>query len=157
METILAALITGVLGSTLTLIIQEILKSRNLPKYPQERLNRLKGTWKSYFSQKVLDKEIEVEIIVSLKNKGKYIVGSATYKDEQKQKNYLVLYNGIFDGNILKIEYKNKEAYIFQRGTIIVKMDDAGNKLTGKFVGYSPQLGIIISGKVNSQEKLDIY
>jgi hypothetical protein len=60
----------------------------------------------------------------------------------------------VFDGRILKIDYRNKEEYIFQYGSIVVEMDDEGKTLTGFYVGYSPMFGRILHGRVNLIQRI---
>jgi hypothetical protein len=46
------------------------------------------------------------------------------------------------------MEYENKDRGIFHKGSMIFELNDFGNELKGKFVGYSPSFKEIIPGKV---------
>lgn len=59
---------------------------------------------------------------------------------------HIVLHDGIFDGNIIKCNYRNKLSYIFQKGAIVGEMNARGDEINGRFVGYSPSQKKIITG-----------
>lgn len=157
MEAIIAALvsalITGIFGPVITLMIQRKLKDAELPTPSKERLNRLKGKWYGSFMQVVGDKEVRFDVTILIKNKGRTIEGEARYDNERGERVCLIMYNGIFDGNILKIEYKNELPYIFQKGSVVAEMSARGDSLHGRFVGYSPDQKKIIDGEVYCSER----
>ena len=144
----ISALITGIIGPLITLRIQRRNRYAELPSPSRERLNRLEGIWYGSFTQIVENKTTNFEVELFLKNQGKIIEGKANFTNSQKEKACLVMYDGVFDRDILKIEYKNKSPYIFQSGSVIAEMDPRGNELRGKFVGYSPSQKKIIAGEV---------
>lgn len=150
---LISALITGIFGPALTLIIQRKLKDSELPIPSKERLNRLKGKWYGSFKQIVEGREVSFDVVIMLKNQGRSIEGEAKYDNERGERVCLIMYNGIFDGNILKIEYKNELPYIFQKGSVVAEMNTRGDALHGRFVGYSPDQKKIIDGEVYCSER----
>ncbi len=100
---LISALITGFLGPVTTLMIQRKFKDAELPTPSKDRLNRLKGEWYGSFIQMVVDKEVKFDVAVSLKNQGRTIEGEVRYENQRGERVCLIMYNGIFDGNILKI------------------------------------------------------
>lgn len=146
--TLISALITGIFGPILTLVIQRRLKNNELPTPSKERLNRLKGVWYGYFKQVVSGQEMTFKVTATLNNQGRAIKGDAKYQNSQGERVCFLLYDGIFDGNILKIEYKNKLAYVFQNGTLVLEMNARGDLFQGKFIGYAPDERQIIGGEV---------
>jgi len=149
MEAIIAALITGFLGPALTLFVQKRLKNSELPSSTNERLDRLRGKWYGSFSQLLEGQEASFDVVIFLRNRGRAIEGEVSYENKKGDETSLVLFNGLFDGNVLKVEYRNKLSYVFQAGSVVVEMNARGDELNGKFVGYSPQQNKIISGEVH--------
>jgi hypothetical protein len=150
---LISAFITGIIGPVSTLVIQKKLKDSEFPTSSKERINRLKGKWYGRFTQMLGDKEVTFDVAVSLKNQGKAIEGDVRYDNQRGERVCLIMYNGMFDGNVLKIEYKNELSYIFQKGSVIVEMNARGDELHGKFVGYSPDQKRIIVGELSCTDR----
>jgi hypothetical protein len=150
---IVSALITGIIGPISALAIQKKLKDSEFPTFSKERVSRLKGKWYGRFTQMVADKEVTFDVAVSLKNQGKVIEGDVRYDNQRGERVCLIMYNGMFDGNILKIEYKNELPYIFQKGSVIVEMNARGDALHGRFVGYSPDQKKVIVGELSCTDR----
>lgn len=150
---VLTLSVTAVSSATITLIGQDLYKQSQYPIVTKERLNHLigdwSGDWKGEFTQE-FNKGLIVTtgITVTLINKGRIINGHAQVNPFKGKPTELRLFNGIFDGTILKIEYESKESYIFQKGSVITKITPNGDKFNGKFLGYSPSYDDIISGEI---------
>ena len=84
---------------------------------------------------------------VQFSKKGKKITGEASFISIRNEKTIFSIMNGKFDGKILKVEYENKNREICQNGSIVLKLNDYGDELIGKFVGYSPASNNVISGE----------
>lgn len=153
LSALISALITGILGPVSTLMVQRKLKDAEFPTFSKERVSRLRGKWYGHFTQMLADKEVTFDVAVSLKNQGKVIEGEVRYDNQRGERVCLVMYNGMFDGNILKIEYKNELPYIFQKGSVIVEMNARGDTLHGRFVGYSPDQKKIIVGELSCTDR----
>ena len=143
---IVSALITGIFGPILTLFIQKKIKYSELPTSSKERLNKLKGKWYGYLIQEFEDKELKLDALAIFNNQGRIINGDVKMNDERGEHMHIVLHDGIFDGNIMKFNYRNKLSYIFQKGAIVGEMNPRGDEINGKFVGYSPSQKRIITG-----------
>lgn len=143
---IVSALITGIFGPILTLFIQKKIKYSELPTSSKERLNKLKGKWYGALRQNFHGQQLNREIIIFFKTQGKPLNGDMNLDDERGEPLHLVLYEGVFDGSIMKFDYKNKLSYIFQKGAIVGEMNARGDEIHGKFVGYSPSQKKIITG-----------
>ena len=148
---IITAIITGIIGPILVLQIKYLLEQKKYPKPPNRRLNSIMGsTWQGTFKQldpKDNTKIIEQRLDVQFSKKGRKINGEASFISIRNEKAIFSIMNGKFDGNILKIEYENKNREIFQTGSMVFKLNDYGDELTGKFVVYSPASNSIISGE----------
>ena len=151
METAIAAIvsafITGIVGPLLTVSISRKAKESRLPAASEERIKKLKGKWYGVFIQDVKGSAMRFEGIIFFKNNGKVILGEAEYEGIQG-KTKLSVYNGIFDGSILKIEYKNEVGHIVQYGTAITKMNARGDFCEGGFIGFSPGQEDIVTGQI---------
>jgi len=149
---ILVAVI-GLIGTVsapiITLIVESWYEQRQYPVPAEKRLNYLVGNWKGKFLQKN-DKGIPIvtETTASLINEGRIISGQALFTSFHGRATRLRLYNGVFDGNLLKLEYENEQGHVFQKGTIVGEMTAYGDTISGKFVGYSPEFKMIISGEI---------
>lgn len=154
---ILTAIITGIIGPLLVLFIKYQMEQKRYPKSPNERLNKIiSSTWKGNFRQLSPNDNttiIEQRLDVQFSKKGRKIIGEASFISIRDEKTTFSIMNGKFDGNILKVEYENKNKGIFQNGSMVFKLNDYGDKLTGKFVGYSPASNNIISGEATVTNK----
>jgi len=152
LTTIISAIITGILGPIIILITRHIIEQRKYPTPSNERLKKLlKTNWHGFWEQ--IDpndnsKKLITDIDFQLSNKGRIIIGEANFISTRNLPEVFTIKNGIFDGNILKMEYENKDLGIFQKGSAIIEMNTFGNELKGNFVGYSPNLKQIISGDI---------
>lgn len=154
--TIIAAIIVGVVGPIITILVKRCLTQKKYPNYSQDRLDRLLGVWKGHYVQKGEDNsEMKVNIEAHLKHKGKIIKGDLLTVDDRNLFEKLIIDNGYFDGNLIKVEYSNEKAYIFQKGSAVMEMSAKGDNIKGKFVGYSPIHKDIISGNVILDNKID--
>ena len=143
------AIVTAVLTQTITSINQYRHEQRRYPAATEERLNYLVGKWTGEFIQENREgKLVTTQVTANLINEGRIINGYTKFISFNERQNHLRLFNGIFDGRILKIEYESKQARIFQKGSIVGEMTPHGDTINGKFVGYSPELKRIISGEV---------
>lgn len=149
-------IMVGIFGPLISLYIRYKIDQGKYPTSSNERLKKLiKPNWKGYFEQiDPIDNSIKLrtDINLQLSNKGKKIIGEAnaiSLHDNTQIPFVLTITNGIFDGNILKIEYRNKDLGVFQKGSVMVELNGHGDKLKGLFVGYSPTLKQIISGEAN--------
>ena len=157
MSPILVAII-GFIGTVsapiITLAISRWFEQKRYPAHEEKRLKFLVGTWKGTFSQK--DKNgnpIVAEANATLSNKGRIIFGTAQHIFDGR-KTRLNLYNGMYDGVVLKIEYMNEFGHVIQKGSIVAEMSAHGEQVIGKFVGYSPTLGGVINGEINFDKKM---
>jgi muramoyltetrapeptide carboxypeptidase LdcA involved in peptidoglycan recycling len=121
-----------------------------VPDTNEARLSKLMGKWYGFFSQpdekgkKYSIKKVEV----NLEKEGENITGNVQFFDKSGNTIIHKLYNGVFDGKILIIEYGNKEEYVIQKGTIVARMSASGSELKGRFIGYSPSQDGIIHGLI---------
>lgn len=146
---ILAAAITGIIGPTITIIIKRLFDEKFYPKADKERINHLEGKWFGQFKQFVgKDVYRDLEVISDLSIKGKKVSGKAVYIFVDGKYTELKLYNGSFNGHILKIEYEGNLG-VFHRGSMILEMNPNGDKLNGRFIGYSPNFKQIIGGDIS--------
>jgi hypothetical protein len=67
----------------------------------------------------------------------------------------LRLHNGVFDGTILKIEFRDQEDHVFRLGSAVLELNHLGNELSGRFVGYSPAFRTITTGSLVFRERAD--
>ncbi len=144
---VVSAIITGIIGPILTVSLSRRSKEARLPAASEERIQKLRGKWHGVFVQNVEGKTMRFEGIIFFKNNGKVILGEAEYEGIKGKVN-LSVYNGIFDGSILKIEYKNKVGHIVQYGTAITKMNARGDFCEGAFIGFSPGQEGIATGQI---------
>lgn len=143
---VVSALITGIISPLLTLFIQKKIKDSELSaSFSKERLQRLKGEWYGYLKQEVDGRCLEVDVVFSCRIKGKLISGEIEM-DERGDNALLVIDQGIFENDILKFNYKNKDVTISQRGTCFGRLNAKGDELRGKYIGYSPSQEKIITG-----------
>lgn len=148
---IISAILTGIIGPIITLIIKNRIEQVKYPTPAKARLRMLiDNIWSGDFSQ--IDpvdntKTFRTAITFRFKAKGRIVIGEANLIMFGNIPTVLVIKNGIFDGDILKIEYENINRGIFQKGSIALEMNAFGNALEGMFVGYSPNLKKIISGE----------
>jgi hypothetical protein len=133
------------------------IKKRSEQKfYPSaaiERTERLIGNWKGSFEQlNPFNKSefIKTKFEIIFTKKGKVFGGTGNFISVDGVTVTILLSNGMFDGNILKIDYQNIKKYIFQRGTVVIEMDAKGEKISGKFVGITPTNNEITSGDVEA-------
>lgn len=145
---ILSAIITGIIGPLLALGITKRNEISNLPKVSNKRLTALKGKWYGFFDQSYEGEKRRFDGMIFFQVSSNRVVGEAEYTGLQG-KTKLTLYNGIFDGNVLKIEYRNATGYIVQYGTAIMEMNARGDLCEGLFIGFSPESENIISGTVS--------
>jgi hypothetical protein len=151
---LMIATISTIVGSGIVVWIEYGLDQRKYSSSPEARMKSLTTHhWRGYFKQKNPDGSnhiITVDFNMELKRKGRKIVGSADCipkKTPAPMK--LMITNGVFDGNILKIEYANEDLRVFQKGSIIMKLNAHATHLDGCFVGYSPGMERIISGEIS--------
>jgi hypothetical protein len=151
----LIGFIGTVSAPVITLTVKSWHEQRQYPVPAEKRLNYLVGSWKGEFSQKD-DKgdSIVTETTVTIDNEGRIIGGQAQFTSFAERPTRLRLYNGVYDGKLLKLEYENEQGHVFQKGSIIGEMTPYGDTINGKFVGYSPELGRIVNGEIKfSKEK----
>jgi len=160
---IIVGILTAIIGPLIMYYIRrwheekDRLKRReDDPVSNEDRIFRLEGKWKCSFAQKVSGYDNSIEASLNLKMKDGLFVGEAEYTYNSPDRTFLCLYDGVFDGRILKINYKNKEKHVFQYGSIVMIMDNEGNKLNGMFVGYSPSLSLIVHGEINLYQKIGV-
>lgn len=144
---IISAFITGIVGPLLTVLISRKSKEARLPAASEDRIKKLRGKWYGVFIQDIKGAKMRFEGIIFFKNNGKVILGEAEYEGIQG-KTRLSVYNGIFDGSILKIEYKNEVGHVVQYGTAITKMNARGDFCEGGFIGFSPGQEDIATGQI---------
>ena len=150
---ILAAVITGIVSPIISFKVKDFLDSRSYPKADKIRINCLNGTWVGKFKQYISENEYkEIEINAELKRRMRKVSGKATYDFLDGKATKLSLYDGLFDGSILKIQYVGNLG-VFHKGSIILEMNPNGDKLIGKFIGYSPNYKMIINGDINMVKK----
>ena len=146
------AIITSIAGPIIVLIVKHIIDQRQYPNSSIERKKRLLGDWKGSFEQidpNDSSKTLKADITICLKKNGRIIKGNANFISPfQEGITTVKIKNGKFDGDVLKVDYENEKKYIFQKGTIIAKMDNKGNQLIGDFVGFSPAIDAVISGQI---------
>lgn len=144
---VVSALITGIISPLLTLFIQKKIKDSELPvSSSKERLQKLQGKWYGFLEQEFNGQLVKFDGETSFTSKGKQIVGEIKMNDERGEKMRLVLDRGIFDGDILKCDYRNECPGVHQKGTCFGRMNAKGDEIHGKFVGYSPSQEKIITG-----------
>lgn len=156
---IITAAVSAATTVAVTVFIQKLINQKKYPTHPSERSKRLIGRWKGHFEQPNPENQKELmstDLTMKLENSGKIIIGEFQFKsaydpDEVTAK----ITNGMFDGNILKMDYENEKKYVFQAGAATLKLDDRGKSLMGKFVGYSPTLNSIIAGTVHLKRLSD--
>ena len=149
MDVVVAAIITAILGPLVVKAVEKLRRDSLLPQAPRDRLLHLKGCWYGKVHQPTPDGGKEVyQMEAEIWHSGRVIKGSGHFESDGR-KTRLVLYNGMFDGNVLKIEYRNELARIYQKGTLVVELDAYGTKFNGQFVGYSPSMEKIITGHVS--------
>ncbi|MCI5212019.1 MAG: hypothetical protein D3910_25290 [Candidatus Electrothrix sp. ATG2] len=112
--------------------------------------------WHGEFVQKLSGETVSFHLKTMLKTRCRSVMGGASYSNDEGYSVELVLYNGEFDGTILKVEYKNKKSYVFQKGIIFAEMNAKGDKLQGFFVGLSPSENTIIHGSVFLSNDYDL-
>jgi hypothetical protein len=147
--TVLSALITAFVGPGILLLAQNAIKKRENrdPKPPRERVERLVRVWHGKFRQKIGGQYHHVGLTATIKyNKGN-LGGTLSYQFQSRSV-VLDLYNLVFDGTIVKIDYRNAELGIFQYGAIVLLLNPQGDLLNGQFVGYSPSLSDVVVGQV---------
>jgi hypothetical protein len=70
--------------------------------------------------------------------------GEAELMDDVLGKAHIILYNGVFNGRVLKIDYRNKKTQIFQYGAIVLRHplifeDGGGYVLTHEVLSVAQQ------------------
>lgn len=156
MDKILASSIAAVIAPFVTYFIARYLPDRKeqlkYPKANSERLKKLLSPyWEGQFDQE--NEEAQNDVIntfvnIDLNKRGRMIIGAASYTDFNNNFIELEILRGFFDGRILKFEYENKDKGIFQKGSAVLTLDDRGENLNGNFVGYSPTMSKVVTGKV---------
>jgi hypothetical protein len=126
------------------------------PSLKQKELLTIEGKWKGYIIQKVSGKNKRIETEITIRKSAKHIEGEAELMDDVLGKAHIILYNGVFNGRVLKIDYRNKKTQIFQYGAIVMLMNNEGSKLSGTYVGFSPTFNRIICGDIAFFDKVEI-
>lgn len=154
--TITTALITSLISPILIKIVDKRLEQRSYPKHPPGRSQRLLGVWKGIFEQDDPHdhtKKLPIELEMHYHNEGRIFKGIGIFHTPYDNMDVIVeLKNGMFDGNILKIDYQNKNKYVFQKGTTVLRMNPEGRGMEGKFLGYSPNIDKIIHGTIHVEK-----
>jgi hypothetical protein len=155
LATIIAAFITGVIGPVSIFYLNKLQSEKHVPQPEAERTSHLEGKWKVFFFQKIAGKNKRLETIINLRKVGKYFEGDATLNDEVLGKSSIIIYNGVFNGRILKIDYRNSKPRIFQYGAAVLLMNNEGTQLAGTYVGFSPKFDKVVCGDITFCEKLE--
>jgi hypothetical protein len=158
LASLIAAGITAIIGPIIVILVQMYLKraeEKELPTANSDRLSHLSGRWYGKFRQHLHNDLIISDLIADLSYKRNIIKGELRFALSENESAIYDVYNGLFDGYVLKIEYKNAKKHVFQYGSAVMKMNGKGDLLEGHFVGYSPMIGDVVSGRVklsSSQE-----
>ena len=150
MEYILASIITAIIGPVLILLAKPIIEDTDIPASSGKRRSQLQGEWSGYFQQKLNGQIKRFDVNLVLRNQWRNrIKGKVKYKNSQQKSVCLIMYDGVFyNDSILKIEYRNELPRIFQRGSVLARLNAKGDEIQGKFVGFSPDQEGIIEGDV---------
>lgn len=157
---IVVALISAILGPLVVYFIKEQFDKGKRPCTDAPRLGKLiGGVWTGKFVQ---DEDNEVGNIVypatfSLSEKRRVIYGSGYFENPSApgKKINIILNDGVFDGRVLKLDYQDTDPHVFRKGTVILILDDLGESLSGRFVGYSPNFSEVIFGYIEKMKKLE--
>ena len=150
-STILAALVGGgctLIAPPLTLMVSKYLEHRKLPVIPMDRRNALRGAWKGTLNQKLGSRASlgNAPIYVQLDTKGKRVFGEATVTYEDSENLTGSLDKGVFDGRILRIDYRHHDSDVINYGTIYAELSSSGKVLSGLLIGYGLESDRLVYG-----------
>jgi hypothetical protein len=152
--------LTAVIGCVGTIIgaaipVASTLYQKRLSLHASPRSADLSGTWVG----KAIDEFVETgapaqvfELRLQLEVTGRNVKGSLTMISQGVPNPDLSLSGGFSTDDILQLSYRSKAKSRKQLGVVILRLSDDGTQLNGHFVGYSPVMGCIITGKVISRK-----
>ena len=110
------------------------------------------GNWNGKMVQDIQDTTQELSISASFSTRGTAVEGELTIHGlrlDGPDKIRIILTGLFVEHRFLSLEYKYSDLPgSLQFGTVILKLNDAGRKMAGKFAGYGAFSEAIVSGSV---------
>ncbi|MCD1653555.1 hypothetical protein K7J14_02435 [Treponema zuelzerae] len=121
-------ILTGVIGNAIYAVLTRNQSLLPIANYRKEALSK---KWVGFFLMPESEGKVEkVDIIMTLRVKGKTILGSGTYSNTT-----ILFKGGFFRDDYFYLNYENSDKSIFQRGMIIFYWPNNPIEIKGKFLG----------------------
>jgi hypothetical protein len=133
----------GVLG-TYSLMSVRYLKRYSNPE--KTRMESLKGEWNGTIEQ--VDSSVLRDVTIQISNAGKKIKAKIYYQTERG----MVCLNtegGFHSNSQIYLEYRNSDGTVIQYGSVILILSAVPKTMSGKFLGFGPVRGDVVSGSIN--------
>ncbi len=159
MDPILIAALVGGLCTILSPLLVLYLKGRKnqseIPAVDVGRLEAICGSWTGTGIAEETENHgiIDFQISCQINRKGKIFNGFGAYKSEITEFNHQY-YDGSYDGRYFKILFKNSNPSAYQRGYVIMVLNDIGNVLEGKYLCNGITSSEIISGSLKMEKQI---
>ena len=158
MDSTITATIIGIVGTIVapigTFLVKRWLDERPMRDISRNRLEGVAGTWEGKFYRPSDDENGEPSLITFTANLGikrKRITGGCRYEGSDTR---LIVSGWPLDNSSMRIDYRDKNPQVIRHGCTIIKLGPRARTLEGHFVGYSPELGRVITGQVLLKKKL---
>jgi len=151
-KVLIASLIGGVCtiaAPVVTLFVKSKLENAKKPQARKDRIDALNGSWAGEAEQ-LVGIAGKAKIDMNLRVNNRDVTGNIKVDYEQDSSINVrgELIDGLFDGAILRITYRNAESTVLQHGNIHLELEPDGRTMTGGFIGYGYRSKKVVFGSI---------
>ena len=137
---IVVAIITGIVGPMLTLVLKKRMESRKYEVLDSKRRKALSGHWEGDAHQDNPPVNYPKDFTITLDlNAGKRSVSGklvADYRLRENQKAEFRLHGGFLKDRFIQLDYRATDTRIVAFGTVFLELNPAGDGMDGWAAGY---------------------
>jgi hypothetical protein len=126
-------------------------RSREWTSIPSQRFSALKGKWLGSGGDTWVEDgtpALEIEMEMEMTTTGKRLRGDGTVRAANFPPVRLLLDGGFYNQDLLQLNYASKDPVRKQAGVAMLRLSPGGDRLHGRYVGFSPARGCFVIGSL---------